>query len=208
MVSSSTSPDPDSDPGPLPRSAGRPRDQRIDDAVLTATAELLEEVGYNRLSMAAVAARAGTHKPAIYRRWPTKAQLVHEAAFPDDGERFIPDTGDLRADLTSIVRAAIELFSRPVVRAAVPGLLAEFAMDPDLHAQLLERLSDRVWGAIGDRFASATERGELRAGVDASVVLELVGGSALLALLTRPADTLDDNWIRSIVSVLMEGISP
>lgn len=190
------------------RSAGRPRDQRIDDAVLAATAELLQEVGYARMSIAAVAARAGTHKPAIYRRWSTKAQLVHEAAFPDDGDRFIPDTGDLRADLTSMVRGAIELFSRPVVRGALPGLLAEFAADPDLHAQLLERLSDQVWGAIGQRFAAATERGELRPGVDASVVLELVGGSALLALMTRSPDALDDGWIRSTVSVLMEGIAP
>ena len=73
-------------PAPVPTApAGRPRDQRIDDAVLAATAELLQEVGYAGLSIAAVAARAGTHKPAIYRRWPTKAQLVHEAAFPDEG---------------------------------------------------------------------------------------------------------------------------
>ncbi len=193
---------------PAPRTAGRPRDQRIDDAVLAATAELLAEVGYAKLSIAAVAARAGTHKPAVYRRWSTKAQLVHEAAFPDRGAAFIPDTGDLRADLTSIVEGAVDLFAQPVVRAAVPGLLAEFAADPELHAQLLARLSGQVWGGIGDRFAVAAERGEVRAGIDPSVVLELVGGAALLALLTRPAGALDEPWITSTVSVLMEGIAP
>jgi AcrR family transcriptional regulator len=193
---------------PTPRPAGRPRDRRIDDAVLAATAELLEEVGYARLSIAAVAARAGTHKPAIYRRWPSKAQLVHEAAFPDDGTAFIPDTGDLRDDLTSMVRGAVELFARPVVRAAVPGLLAEFATDPDLHGRLLERVSDQVWGAMRDRVAIATDRGELRPGVDSSVVLELVGGAALMALLTRAPDDLAEPWVRSTVSVLMEGIAP
>jgi AcrR family transcriptional regulator len=208
MMSSPPSSPPASGPGAGTRPVGRPRDQRIDDAVLAATADLLQEVGYTRLSIAAVAARAGTHKPAVYRRWPTKAQLVHEAAFPDEGQRVIPDTGDLRADLTSIVRGAIELFSRPVVRAAVPGLLAEFAADPDLHVQLLERLSDQVWGAIDERFAAATDRGELRLGVDPSIVLELVGGSALLALLTRSPEALDDGWIESTVSVLMEGIAP
>ena len=81
-----------------------------------------------------------------------------------------------------MVRGAVELFARPVVRAAVPGLLAEFAADPDLHAQLLERFSDQVWGAMRDRVAAATDRGELRPGIDPSVVLELVGGAALLAL--------------------------
>ena len=116
-------------------------------------------MGYARLSIAAVAARAGTHKPAIYRRWPTKAQLVHEAAFPTDDTACIPDTGDLRDDLASMVRGAVELFARPVVRAAVPGLLAEFAGDPGLHAQLLARLSDQVWGAMRDRVAAATDAG-------------------------------------------------
>ena len=110
-------------------------------------------MGYARLSIAAVATRAGTHKPAIYRRWPSKAQLVPEAAFPDDRTTLIPDTGDLRDDLTSMVRGAVGLFARPVVRAAVPGLLAEFATDPDLHAQLLERFSTQVWGAMRDRVA-------------------------------------------------------
>ncbi len=191
-----------------PRTAGRPRDRRIDDAVLAATADLLVDVGYTKLSIAAVAARAGTHKPAIYRRWSTKAQLVHEAAFPDRAEAFIPDTGDLRSDLRAIVGGAVDLFAQPVVRAAVPGLLAEFAAHPDLHAQLLARLSDQVWGAIGDRFAAAAERGEVRPGVDPWVVLELVGGAALLALMTRPLDALDESWIRSTVSILMEGIAP
>ena len=205
MVSSATPPPAAVEPAP--RAAGRPRDPRIDDAVLAATVELLQEVGYARLSIAAVAARAGTHKPAIYRRWSTKAQLVHEAAFPDEGEQFVPDTGDLRQDLTSMVRGAVELFARPVVRAAVPGLLAELAADPDLNAQLLERLSAQVWGAMADRFAAATERGELRPGVDPAVVLELVGGAALLGLLTRPPGALDELWTRTTVSILMEGIA-
>lgn len=192
----------------VPRAPGRPRDRRIDDAVLEATAELLQEVGYARLSIAAVAARAGTHKPAIYRRWPSKAHLVHEAAFPTEDTALIPDTGNLRDDVESMVRGAAELFARPVVRAAVPGLIAEFASDPDLHARLLERFSERVWGAMRDRVASSTERGELRPGVDPSVVLDLVGGGALMALLTRGPGDLGEAWVESTVSILMEGIAP
>ena len=57
---------------------GRPRDPRIDDAVIEATIDLLEQVGYLQLTISAIADRAGTNKPAIYRRWPTKAHLVHE----------------------------------------------------------------------------------------------------------------------------------
>ena len=61
---------------------GRPRDPRIDGAVLRATVELLSETGYPGLLVSAIAERAGTSKPAIYRRWPSKAHLVHEAVFP------------------------------------------------------------------------------------------------------------------------------
>ena len=190
-----------------PKAPGRPRDPRIDDAVLEATSALLQEVGYQRLSIAAVAARAGTHKPAIYRRWPTKAQLVHEAAFPTGDARLVPDTGDLREDLVSMVRGAAELFARPVVRAAVPGLLAELTSDPQLHARLLERLDRQVWGAMRERVAASTARGEIRQGVDPSVVLELVGGGALLALLTRGPDGLGEAWVQATVSVLLEGVA-
>src|SRR5262249_39630713 len=62
--------------------AGRPRDPRIDAAILRAAADLLVEIGYSNLTMAAVAERAGTTKTALYRRWSSKAELVHEAAFP------------------------------------------------------------------------------------------------------------------------------
>lgn len=189
-----------------PRPAGRPRDHRIDDAVLSATTDLLVEVGFGRLSIAAVAARAGTHKPAIYRRWPTKAHLVHEAAFPVDDAVLVPDTGDLATDLTGMVSGAVALFGQPVVRAAVPGLLAEFAADPTLHGRLLERLDEQVWGAVRRRFATATERGELRPDVDPSVVLELIGGATLLAMLIR-ADELDETWVESVVAILLGGVA-
>jgi AcrR family transcriptional regulator len=188
--------------------AGRPRDRRIDEDVVRATVELLVEVGYGRLSIAAVAARAGTTKPAIYRRWSSKAQLVHEAAFPEPDQDFIPDTDDLEADLTSMVRGAVELFGRPAVRAAIPGLLADFAADPGLHAHLLERFADHVWGPMRARVARAIGRGEMRPDVDGAVVLDLVGGAALLALLTRPPDDLDETWVRSTAAILLKGIAP
>jgi AcrR family transcriptional regulator len=198
-------------PDPAPSSsaiAGRPRDRRIDEGVIQATLELLTEVGYGRLTIAAVAARAGTTKPAVYRRWRTKSRLVHEAVFPDEGQVFIPDTDDIEADLTSMVRAAVELFSRPGARAAIPGLLGEFVVDPTLHAKLLERFAGVVWEPMRARIDRATERGQVRGGVDASVVLDLVGGAALLALLTRSLADLDETWVRSTVAILLKGITP
>ncbi len=186
---------------------GRPRDGRIDEAVLRAAAELVEEVGYARLSMAAIAARAGTTKPALYRRWATKAQLVHEAVFPADERELVPDTGDIAADVRHMVLATIELFSRPAVRAALPGLLADLTADPALHARLLERVAGPAGGRMRERLARAVAAGEVRADVDADVLLDVIGGTAFLALAIRPRRSLDDTWVDATVGLVMKGIT-
>ena len=83
------------------RAAGRQRDPEIDAAVIAATLALLDEVGYAKLSIGAVAKRAGVYRPAIYRRWPTKQHLVTDAIASTIGVTPTPDTGDLRADLVT-----------------------------------------------------------------------------------------------------------
>lgn len=83
---------------------GRPRDPRIDGAVLRATVELLAETGYPGLLVSAIAERAGTSKPAIYRRWPSKAHQVHEAVFPIGAATAIPATGSWVQDVREMVR--------------------------------------------------------------------------------------------------------
>jgi AcrR family transcriptional regulator len=109
--------------------AGRPRDPRIDAAILAATAELLVEIGYSNLTMAAIAERAGTTKTALYRRWSGKPELVHEAAFPIAPSALRIPPGDIAADVRAMIAAARDVFTSPVVRAALPGL--RLLLDPD-----------------------------------------------------------------------------
>ena len=187
---------------------GRPRDPRIDAAVLGATRDLLQDVGYARLSIAAVAGRAGTTKPAVYRRWPTKAHLVHEAVFPLDQPGLIPESDDIEADLRAMVGATVELFGRPEVRAALAGLLAELAADPALHPQLLARLSDTVWGRVRARLDRAIAAGQVRPGVDAGVLIDVIGGAAFLAVTTAAPDPPGDRWVDSTVALLLQGVRP
>jgi AcrR family transcriptional regulator len=188
--------------------AGRPRDPRIDRAVLRATAELLVESGYADLSIAAIAVRAGTTKPAIYRRWPSKAHLVHEAAFPSGPATTLPETGTLAGDVREMVRRTTVVFSDPVARAALPGLLAEISADPTLHTALLERFQEGAWGALQTRLEQAIRTGEARPDVDAGVLIEAIGGSTLLALLVRSSAVLDDAWIDHTADLLVRGIAP
>lgn len=188
--------------------AGRPRDRRIDGAVLRATIELLEEVGYLQLTIGAIAERAGTNKPAVYRRWPTKAHLVHEAVFPADGPEVIPVGADLRTDIRALVLAGLDILGRPAARAALPGLLAETANDAGLRADVLDRFATGTWGWLQDRIERGVAAGEIRAGVSSTTVLEIIAGSTFVALAIRPRDEIGDDWVDDVVQVILRGIAP
>ncbi|OBK14180.1 TetR/AcrR family transcriptional regulator [Mycobacterium asiaticum] len=185
---------------------GRPRDPRIDAAVLDATVELLAEKGYAGLSVAAIAERAGTSKPAIYRRWPGKAHLVHEAVFPIGAATAIPDSGSLHHDLREMVCRTRAVLTTPAARAALPGLIGEMAADPSLHSALLQRFAGLIGGTLVAWLDAATARGEIRADVTAAELADAVAGVVLLGLLTRPND-LDDAWIDRTTTLLLKGIS-
>jgi len=185
---------------------GRPRDARIDGAVLDAASELLAEVGYADLTVAAVADRAGTSRPAVYRRWPTLAHLVHEAAFRDSVTRESARTGVLADDVRELVRMTAELLTTPMARLAVPGLIAEASSDPTLHARLLDRFADHGWSGFDDYVRAAAANGEVRPGVEAVAVIEIVIGAALVAMLVRGPDGLTPDWVDQTTAVVLGGI--
>jgi AcrR family transcriptional regulator len=185
---------------------GRPRDPRIDDSVLGATVELLGTSGYADLSVDAIAKRAGTSKPAIYRRWPSKAHLVHEAVFPISEATELPDTGSLEGDVREMVRRSTGVLTTPAARAAMPGLLAEMATDPSLHAKLLSRFGDVTSRGMTDRLEGAVNRGEARPDVTAVDLVDAIAGMALMAIITRNQE-LDDTWVERTATLITKGIS-
>lgn len=187
---------------------GRPRDPRIDAAVLRATVELLAETGYAGLLVSAIAERAGTSKPAIYRRWPSKAHLVHEAVFPIGAATEIPDTGSLAADMREMVCRTMRFLTTPAARAALPGLIGEMAADPTLHTALLERFTGIIAGGLAAWLNAAVARGEVRPDMTAAELAAALAGITLVSLLTRP-DQLDAGatWIDRTTTLLLEGIS-
>lgn len=186
---------------------GRPRDPRIDGAVLAATVELLGETGYAALSVDAIARRAVTSKPAIYRRWPSKAHLVHEAVFPLGDATELPDTGSVTGDVHQILHRTVAVLTTPAARAALPGLVGEMAADPTLHAALLERFADILGRGLTDWLEAAVARGEVRPEVTATDVVDAIAGITFLALITH-ADTLDDAWVSRTAELITKGISP
>jgi AcrR family transcriptional regulator len=186
--------------------AGRPRDPRIDAAILTATADLLVHIGYSNLTLAAVAERAGTTKTALYRRWSSKAELVHEAAFPVAPSALVGPVGDIAADVRAMIAAARDVFTTPVVRAALPGLVADMSADSELNARVMSRFAD-LFTAVRVRLREGVDRGEVHRDVDPDRLIELIGGATLLRLLLRPDDELDDAWVDQTTAILVHGVT-
>ncbi|MDT5015774.1 MAG: hypothetical protein QOD39_1934 [Mycobacterium sp.] len=184
---------------------GRPRDRRIDGAVLDATVELLGETGYAALSVDAIARRAGTSKPAIYRRWPSKAHVVHEAVFPTSEATELPDTGTLNGDMREMMRRTVTVLTTPAARAALPGLVGETAADPTLHAALLERFAHILSRGLTVWLDAAVARGEVRQDVTAPDIVDAIAGITFLALITH-GDTLDDAWVNRTAELIARGI--
>ena len=139
----------------------RRRGKDLERAILHAAAAELRESGYAGMTMDRVAARAGTNKNAIYRRWPHRAALG-VAAYRDlaDAGMPNPDTGTLRGDALEMLRRANEMWSSSH-GTILRGLLTAAADEPELLALLRERSGadsmDRAWLAMLER---ATARGE------------------------------------------------
>ncbi|MGH3521637.1 MAG: TetR/AcrR family transcriptional regulator C-terminal ligand-binding domain-containing protein [Mycobacterium sp.] len=197
-----------SDPSTVDKApgAGRPRDPRIDAAILSATAELLVQIGYSNLTLAAVAQRAGTTKTALYRRWSSKAELVHEAAFPVAPTALARPAGDMAADVRAMIAAARDVFTTPVVRAALPGLVADMTADWKLNARVMSRFAD-LFTAVRRRLRDAVDRGEVHPDVNPDRLIELIGGATLLRLLLRPDEQPGDCWVDQTTAIVVHGVT-
>ena len=183
---------------------GRPRDRRLDDAIIAATLELLTERGYAGLSLAAVADRAATTTPTIYRRWASKADLVLAAVFRTEGDDVVADSGDLETDVRTMVRWSLEKFGTPAGRAALAGLLAEPVNAGDGRSDQLSL----VWRRTGERLAEAVDRGEVRRDVDPDLLMTLLAGPSLMATAAFGATGSDEDWVDRISAAILDGVRP
>jgi AcrR family transcriptional regulator len=140
----------------------RRRGEELEHALLTAAWAELLEVGYPKLTIENVAARAGTSKPVIYRRWPTKAKLVIAAlAHNVPLQESDIDTGSLRGDLLELVGRSIGRFRR-APGDTLPGLIADTFGEPDVFEKMRRRDQDEILELIRPFLTRAVERGELR----------------------------------------------
>src|SRR5262245_38901809 len=154
--------------------AGRPRNRDIDPAVLRGTVAVLDESGYGGLTLEEVARRAGTTKPAIYRRWPSRQRLVLAALGQWLGAARAPDTGCTLCDLDECLKVFVAAFRR-MPPGVIGPLFADCAPDRELRAAFMTTLFDPPRAAVRETLERAHARADLRGDVDIELVLDLIG---------------------------------
>ncbi|WP_108920581.1 TetR/AcrR family transcriptional regulator C-terminal ligand-binding domain-containing protein [Mycobacterium montefiorense] len=168
---------------------GRPRDARLNHAILAATRELLTTGSYAELTMESVASRARVGKKTLYRRWSSKAPLVAEAvleAYGGSGSFPVAETADVRADLQRWLREHADFLAGPSHTALVRALIAAAAARPADGEDLYQQLSAPQMDGLMTRLRSAVEAGQLRADADLEAVAEALIGTLLFRALTGP----------------------
>ena len=185
-----------------PESTGRPRDPSLDGAVLAAAADLLGETGYRALTMDAVAARAGTSKTAIYRRWDGKTSLVVDvlaARLPAPTPP--PSTGSTGGDLVEVARHLADSLADPTVRHGLTGLLAEAAGDPGITVKIRERLVGPHLAAAEISIAEAHRAALIPAWMTADLIADVVTGTVLQRVLVR-GESPDPSFFESLARLI------
>ena len=181
---------------------GRPRSESANRAILDAFRGLLIEVGFARLRLEHVAARARVSKATIYRRWHSKEELaiglLHELATPF---LAIPDSGDTRAELVTVTQSCIGRLTESDFGPVVRAMLCEIAADPIVgdrfRAVVVQARRDEIRRVIERGLA----RGDLPASTDLDIATELLIGPIYFRLVFGGA--LDREFGEKVVDALL-----
>jgi AcrR family transcriptional regulator len=184
-----------------PASGGALLRQRVTDAITEAAFVELAETGYARMSMEAVARRAGVGKAALYRRWPSKQAMLTEL-IRDRVTGTIPaapDTGALHTDLRDLLASIRRQLASPLLARIGAGLLAEASHDDALAEVLYTGVAAPRRAAADAMLRSAIDRGELPAGLDTELAADLLIAPLAFRMLVMRGDS-DDEYLDALTN--------
>ncbi len=186
--------------------AGSPRTERSKAAILEATLALLAEEGVGGLTVDAVAARAGVGKATVYRHWASRADLIVDSISSLVIDEEAVEHGSLRQDLAAAYERIIHACGTSTIARVLPTLAEAAARDPELanvHKDFVTRRRRYVVAAL----ERAAERGELRAGLDLSIVADLVAGPMFYKKLVHH-ERPDEAYAEALLDLVMAAVTP
>jgi AcrR family transcriptional regulator len=192
---------------PVRMPAGPKLQFEVTEAITNAFFEELADVGYGRLSIDAVARRAGVGKAAIYRRWKSKLDitvaLVSKVAV---GAIDVPNTGTLHDDVREYLNRGRQALTHRLASKIIPDLLAEGARNPDLTSALLETVRDPRRAKAAQLVQRAVDRGELPADTDLELCLDFLAGPLYWRLTVLRAD-FDDTYLDHLATKIVAAMT-
>jgi len=190
------------------RRRGRPLDPSLDESIRSAVLTVLSQVGYRGLTMDEVAMAAGVSKATIYRRWPSKVDLLITVIDVASDDALVEvDTGSLREDLVALLGALVQILAGPSGGAS-RALLGVLDDDPTL-ADAYRRGPLARWSrAFEEAFARAVGRGEVPPGADACLAAEAGPAIVIQRWLVSGLEIDVDLAVRVVDEVMMPLLRP
>ncbi|RAY15560.1 TetR family transcriptional regulator [Actinomadura craniellae] len=180
------------------------RTERIKGAAL----EVAREAGFAKLSIEAVAARAGVSKHTVYRRWPSRGLLFLDAVLSlNTAGLGHPDTGDIVADLRTVMTTATDLLGRPPWGPLYQDLIGEAQHDPEVAAALNQRFIAPQTADTLARLKRAMDQGQLAPDFDLDLAMEILSGPLYFRLLITQ-QPLTHAYIDRVLHAVFAGMSP
>lgn len=167
---------------------GRPRDASAGPALMAAALDLVRSDGYEGVTIARIIARAGVSRQSLYRRWPTKADLVLDALLASAGPAPRPGVAPVRQALRDFLLAIFKHLQEDA--GVLRNLIAAAQMDEAFRSTLNERFVMPRGAMMIALFEDAVASGELPAEFDCVVVADMLHGAFWYRLLN--GQTLDD----------------
>ncbi|MEO1210431.1 MAG: TetR/AcrR family transcriptional regulator [Cyanobacteria bacterium J06638_20] len=186
------------------KSPGRPRSAASHQAMLKATLELLAEVGFEAMSIEAIATRAGVGKTTIYRRYKGKEELVADAIESLREEVVIPDTGSFWSDIDALIENAAQITLTPLGRQTVAMIISSAASNPAFAQIYWEKYLQPRRQTFAVVIERAKARNEVPQDLDPGLVFDTMSGLMLYVLIFPPTSESWEAYVRRGLGVLFE----
>ncbi|HEY9903706.1 MAG TPA: TetR/AcrR family transcriptional regulator [Candidatus Sericytochromatia bacterium] len=173
------------------KTLGRPRSAQSHQAIRQATLELLAEVGFERMSIEAIATRAGVGKTTIYRRYESKEELVADAIESLREDVIIPDTGSFWGDIDALIQSAAQITLSPLGRQTVAMIISSATSNPQFAQVYWTKYLQPRQQAFAIVLERAKARNEVQTEIDSNLVFDIMSGVMLYALVFQP---LTESW--------------
>ncbi|QLE40027.1 TetR/AcrR family transcriptional regulator [Nostoc sp. C052] len=186
--------------------SGRPRSIHADQAILQATLDLLAEVGYENMSIEAIASRAGVGKTTIYRRYTSKEELVADAIESLRDDVAIPDTGSFWGDMDILINNAAKKIDSPLGRQTLALIISTASSNPQFAEVYWTKYTKLRREALSKVLERAKSRAEIHKDADIELIIDLLSGSLYYALIFKPITEPVEAYMRRTMNLLLKGI--